>query len=350
MVYSLYFLFIILGGFLFNKKFSNIYIIIVLLVLWLIMGLRTIDVGADTQGYVTDFKFIGTKSYEDAIKFAFDSSEPLYWIISWLCTLFSHNYTVYLLVWSFFPIYSLYSTFKNELDEPTEFLSSIIVFFVLGLFAFYVAGIRQTAALSIILFSYKYIRDKRIIKFLLCIGVAFLFHNSSLIFLIALPLALIKFHWWYFLFIIAFFFLKSFISLDYITQIAFMFFDERFQTYGTVYESSQNTSALIMQILLLAICFPNYRRLIKKDASNAFLFYMSFIGLAFQSFSGLIAEFARVSFYFCMFDLILVPRSLAVYSDRFHNKIVYLLFVLPCVIYLFFLSSSNLPLYKSVLF
>lgn len=328
--------------------------------LWAIIGLRDITVGADTLGYTEDFMRFSHMTFSEIWKFAFATKEPLYVIVSWIPSVFTTDYTAFLLVWALFPVCSLYKVFKAELQDSKDFLIGILIFFMLGLFAFYVAGIRQTAALSLLFFAAtKYLKDfmkdiKSFIKhkefyyFIFFIGTAYLIHNSSILFLLAIPLFFLKVRWWYLLFVFGLFFIGKYVQVDSIVWLSKLFFEDRFATYGTVYESSQNISAFIMQIILFLICFSVKDRLVKRDTQNNFFFNMLLLGLVFQSLSEMMAEMARVSFYFSMFAMVLVPRAFREYPTSYH-KLIYFGFTVVCLYYLFFLTGSNLPEYHSSL-
>lgn len=333
----------------------------IMFLLLAIIGLRDVSVGADTLSYTEDFIRFSYMSFSEMWNLAFTTKEPLYVIISWMPSLLSTHYTCFLLVWALFPVCSLYKVFKAELHDSKDFFIAILIFFLLGLFAFYVAGIRQTAALSLVFFAgAKYLKEynmkditsviksKTIYCFVIFIGLSYLIHNSSILFLLAIPLVFFKIRWWYLLLVFVLLFIGKYVQIDQIVLLSKLFFEDRFATYGTVYESSQNISALMMQIILFLICFIVKDKLIKRDIRNNFFFNLLFVGLVFQSFSGMIAEMARISFYFSMFAMILVPRAFKEYSISY-RKLIYFVFSVVCLYYLFFLTGSNLPEYHSVL-
>lgn len=361
MVYTLFFVYLVFCALLSIKTRANHFFLFTIMVfLFAIIGLRNTTVGTDTLGYTQDFSEFSQLQFAQMWRIALESKEPLYVIISWLTSLFSENYTAYLLVWALFPVISLYKVFKTELSNGMDYMIAILVFFMLGLFAFFVAGIRQTAALSLTFagamylaridtLSLKYfIKDKNLYIFLLHIVIAYLIHNSALMFLLAIPCLFIKVRWWFLLLVGGLLFLGKHIHIDQIVGISTMLFNDRFSSYGTTYESTQSTSAFIMQFLLFIICFTRINRLEAQDKRNDFLLVLLFVGLIFQSLSGLLAEMSRVSFYFCMFSMILVPRAIRMYKPSL-RAVVYLVFTIAAIVYLFFLSSSNLPEYQCVL-
>ncbi|MDD3416042.1 MAG: EpsG family protein [Lachnospiraceae bacterium] len=328
--------------------------------LWLIIGLRDLSVGVDTLGYIESFATIAEKSFSQIINDLKLSHEKLFLAISWLLSQISNTSLFFNMFWAAVPAISIYISLRDELDNTGGYLLSLLCLFALGLLAFFMAGIRQTAAISVILLSYKYLKniniaysfkllkDANLIKFLLCLLLAYNLHNSSILFVLILPLLKIKVRWWYLMAVIALFFVENYIDISILVRISEFFFNDRFANYGTVYESSQSINAYVMQFLLFIICFFKRDKLIAKDDRNRILLNIAILGLIFQSFSGMIYEMARVSFYFSIFYIILVPKAINEYSTS-TRKTISNAFCILLLYYLFFLSSANLPEYKSVL-
>ena len=294
MVYAFYFAFLIFGALIIRgRTYSKLYLLVVLAFLFAIIGLRDTTVGADTLGYTKDFSRFAQMSFFQMCSYAFTTKEPLYVFISWLPSLFSTNYTAFLLTWALFPIVSLYKVFKTELESSEDIMIAIIVFFLLGLYAFYIAGIRQTAALSIVFVGAKYLKqcswnglrtlvhDKNIYFFLLSIVIAYMIHNTAILFILAIPGLFFRIRWWYLILLIGVFFIGRYVKVDQIVLLSNFLFEDRFASYGTTYESSQNNSAFIMQVVLFLICFSVKGRLRHRNSSNNFLFNMLFFFFLF---------------------------------------------------------------------
>lgn len=88
------------------------------------------------------------------------------------------------------------------------------------------------------------------------------------------------------------------IKIGFLVEMSALFFDDRFASYGTVYESSQSINAFLMQFIMFTICYFKRKELISKDRRNGYLFNIMVVGLIFQSMSGMIYEMARMAFYF----------------------------------------------------
>ena len=361
MIYVIYFVFLIAGALISKKSHSGkAYLFVIMAFLFAIIGLRDTTVGPDTLGYTHDFYRLTQLQFSQMCKVALESTEPLYVIISWLPSVFTDNYSAYLLAWALFPVISLYKVFKAELRDGVDYMIAILVFFMLGLFAFFVAGIRQTAALSLTFLGAGYltkintqsfrtfIKDKNFYIFLLYVAIAYLIHNSAVMFLLAIPCLFFKVRWWYLFLVIGMFGLGNYVQVDQIVSVSRYLFNDRFAAYGTSYKSSQSLSAFLMQFILFLICYLQIQKLKTRTYSNNFLFILMFVGLIFQSLSGLMAEMARMSFYFCMFSMLLVPRAFKEYRPKI-RPLLYIGFTMLSLYYLFFLANSNLPEYHSVL-
>lgn len=352
------FLFIILIIGLFPKPLgkSNAYVLIAGVLLFVIIGLRGVSVGIDTLSYVDDFRYYFNKSWAQIYEDAFTHKEPLFYLTVGLITRITHWYPAYLMFWALFPTVALYSVFKDELKKcKIDILLAIIVLFNLGIIAFFQAGIRQTAAMSIILLAsrnlvkidnthfYSFVRDKHFYYFLLGLFIAFCFHKSAFIFILALFIKDIKVRWWYVFIPVGTFFLSSYIQLDFITQAALLVFqNEQYGQYGTSYQSELSLSLFIMQAIIFIVCYFPRNNVIKQDPHMQAYYNFSVLGLAFASLTGLIAEMYRLSFYWSMFYIILLPRSIKAYNNKFVRDIGYAGLIIGSMIYLFFLSAANL--------
>lgn len=357
MVYIILFSTLIIGVITYTKNKPTGFLFFVITILWLIIGMRDISVGPDTESYVSDFNGLSRWYLNDLSLQLPGAKEPLYLLVTWFCSCFSSSYTFFLLIWALFPAVSLFIVFKQYLNTTKDYMVAVLAFFLLGLFAFYVAGIRQTAALSLILIGFKYFMaidykktfrlhpDKNVFAFALIMILAYMVHNSSILFLVAFFVRDIKVRWWYIIIAISLFFIGQYVQIDDIVLLSRIFFEDRFATYGSVYESSQNDSAFIMQIILFILCFALKNKMTEDEKTNNALFNFVMLGVVFQSLSGALAEMARVSFYFSMFYMLLVPRAFQALPSKFRN-LCYFGFITVALIYLYFLSSTNLPIYK----
>ena len=151
------FFLLLLIGYLSKKNSNNTILKLLCFCIWLIIGLRNFDCFPDTMGYVSDFDYFKKMSLDKIWDFSKTKTEPLYVILSWLPSIISDNYQVFLLFWSLFPSIGLYFFCKQNLETPKDYAVAFLIVFVLGYFAFVASGIRQAAALSLVMISYRYL-------------------------------------------------------------------------------------------------------------------------------------------------------------------------------------------------
>ncbi len=361
-MYAAFFTFLIFGGLFAPKSLGKIYLFWVMLLLLLIMGFRSELVGSDTLSYLAYFESmsnISLQGVEDT--FAKALREPLYYFTTWGLRQITSSTILYLFFWALFPCVSVYCILRDELTTPKDYMVAILCLFSLGFFAFFVAGIRQTAAIALVFLSYRYLQDIDIslnpfsyfkgksLKFALCLLLAFWCHNSAILILGALPFLKVKVRWWYLPIVVMLFFVGQFFSIGFIAQVAAYVFGDTYSAYGTEYESSQSINGFIMQFILFLMCFLRYPQLRDRDRTNITLFNLVLVGMVLQSFSGMLAEMWRAAFYFSIFFLILVPRAIREYPQPLRS-LIYPSFACLLIIYLFFLASAQLPPYTSSIF
>ena len=149
--------------------------------LFLISSLRHYTVGIDIERYISNFYFISnTQLWSDVIE---QAKDPGYSYFVKLISYITNDHQVYLaIIGAIFAIPVSIFIYKYS-DEPSFSFFALLPF---SLFYFSMTGLRQTIAISILLFAYKYIKEKKLINFLAIVGIASLFHISALVFIFKL--------------------------------------------------------------------------------------------------------------------------------------------------------------------
>ena len=311
-IYIAYLVFIIIAAIIYNnlnvnKRMAPSYIILCIAVLTLIAGLRNITVGIDTKSYVYYFEHYGKMNWQKLFRNISGDSEFNSWFILKIIYLLSGgNSTVLFIVVATIMSAALFFLIKNYSDDP---FISIIMFVSIGYFHFSMSGMRQTLALAIVIFSYKYVRDRKLLKFLLVLLIAYLFHNSAIIFLIAYPVARLRLGVKH-----IFIFVSSVAALSFASPFVqwFIFNFLRWERF-TLYESgraSLNLSGFFVHLVIFLFCLYYYNRIIKNDARDLSYFNIMFIGLIFLLMTPIMAEFFRIAYYFNIYGIILLTKAL----------------------------------------
>ena len=172
-----------------DEKSAKVYCGIIALQWILISGLRHISIGADTEAYswyFYDAKSISwkrafTRVFEYVFKGNGTIKDPGYIIFEKIGLLVSDNYQVFLLLIALiFTAFMAIWIYRNSSMPMVSYILYSTLFY-----SFYaVTGHRQTIATALIVFwGYKYVKERKLIKFALLAFIAFLIHKSSIVFI-----------------------------------------------------------------------------------------------------------------------------------------------------------------------
>ncbi len=193
-VYLINLLLILLFGYALTYKNSSenntkFYCGIVALQWILISGLRHVSVGADTKAYAWFFEDAKTISWKKAFTGVFDyvfrgdnsEKDPGYTVFQKICQIFTNDYQIFLLIIALlFTGFMAVWIYRNS-SMP---MVSYIIYSTLFYSFFALTGHRQTIATALIVFwGYKYIKERKLIKFLILAFIAFVIHKSSVVFI-----------------------------------------------------------------------------------------------------------------------------------------------------------------------
>ena len=321
------------------KKTNKVtYLYLVMIALWILIGMRDILYGRDTLGYVMDFK--GANGFDFA-----GSTEPGYMLFIYIFHAITDNYHIFLMAASLSTIVAMYKIMKQYFSDSYEIIAAICIYTLLGILAFNMAALRQTIAVSCGIIAFMYATKGKLKHFLLCVAIAYTFHNSAFILLLLYPLQYINTKR-FGLIGVAVLFTIGVVAPGTVVPFlqTYLPMEDRFSQYGTSYESSQNYTGFLLQLILVLVAY--FRRdYIQLDSKTKNLFFnCAYIGLGVQSLTGSLAELYRVSFYFCIFDIILIPLALMTFKGA-NAKYIRLCFILGALFYIFILSGGGvLPL------
>lgn len=291
---------------------------------WIILsGLRHLSVGADTYAYkINHFdKIINTpwstlwNNLWNTYFGNLDMKDPGYALVQKIFQIFSTNYQLFLIfITLIFTIPLGIFIYKNSKEPCMSFLIYSCLFYSF----FAITGHRQTIATALVmLIGYKFIKERKLLPFIILSIVAFTIHKSSICFL-------------------PFYFLaKKKITIKYniviiISFVAMVIYRHQALTIlntltGYEYEEFSSSGAWnfsLVYIVILIFIILRYKELIKnEDISiwyNAVCFAALFIPLVFVN-----PSIMRVVQYFSMFIMLMVPEIINQFIAR-DRKIVYM--------------------------
>lgn len=160
-----------------NKSFYARVFSLFILAFLLLGGLRW-DTGTDWDQYLN--AFYGTKTLYDIFEIHNFEFETGFLLLNWFSHLIADNYTACLMVQAII----IFILLKYALEQQSIYpILSLLIYYSMSLAGIFF--VRQTIAMTMLLFATKYIfeRDKK--KFIIWVLIAMMFHRTSVFYLIA---------------------------------------------------------------------------------------------------------------------------------------------------------------------
>ena len=286
-----------------GKNRHNVYFYFLLLCFVTICALRHVSVGTDTPMYIETITSIvhNNKIYLDDLEYYGQGRDPIFWYVYG---------TVYLLSGSILGVFLFHgivhwTLIGIALKKNTSFVFLALAVMIAFRFSdFYLNAMRQGISMSLILFSYLYIKNRKLIYYLCVLSIAVLFHGSSLLFL---PM--------YWVYNFSFENLsKKKIALFLSLAIAFSsmiykyFLIYLFQDSYSIYLNAQESHGVLYFALYLVsfvLCALNSDL---KDKETKFLLIVCLIAVILQSATFSNPIFNRISAVYSIYFALLVPR------------------------------------------
>lgn len=291
-----------------NIKVRNI-IIIGFAAIYIIMmqGLRHQSIGTDVHGYINGYNLSANINVFEGEKLF--NYEPGYILINHILNKLGISEQLFLTIISLIIIAPISTIMIKKSKMPAL---SILLYMAFGFLTMTFSGLRQSIAMGILFFSYLYIQDKKVIKFLMCILVACTFHKSAIGFIVAYPIYNLNIKVKDYIFIIPIFLIAFVFRQQIFGYIAFLF---RGESVGLQATGAYGLFLFMISTLILSYLFY------KKDNKdvNAYRNYIlvSIFIQMLASYSNLVG---RMGYYYWIFVTLLVPEILKnqkVGLDRF---------------------------------
>ena len=291
--------------------------------LWfLLLGLRHPTMGVDLidstyangsphPGYLTCFTIHINSPWQEVLtgKFfshgVFISYEIGFRIFCKLLGYISTNPQILLLACSFVVFAAASLLFYQNSKAP---LLSFIIFLGLPFFTFCFSGLRQAVAVSITLFSFPFIRDKKPLPFVLVVLLAAAFHKSALFFLPAYPCFWIRTEK-------PFFMAASLILLVLVFLLCkplYSIVQRLFPAYPITYTGAYNFFFLLTAIYLASLVFQDKNNIVEIGYRNLF-----YIACLIQIAATISTGAMRMGYYYVGFASLLLPEIIC--GNRFQQ-------------------------------
>lgn len=307
-----------------------------------IFTFESIYSNSDMQGYrdaYLSFQYLN-KSFTSII----GNKDPFYYILNYFFYKLGFGFYWWHALIGIFYSFALYNLIKHY---SSNVYISFIVSISLGSFGFMLSALRQILAISVIMFAFKYLEEKRVFKFIVLTLFASLFHSTAIVFLLAYPLYRIKLKVKTLIVMVI-----GMVVMIPLARPAIVFLLPRIGAHEMYYEYLTSDTTLSISgtiisasILLFCVIFLLQN---KKASKYQGLCNFAVVSLFFRLLSNVFfAEMFRLSLYFSIFDIIMITEACSCgdKKDKTLIKIKTLVATSALVVYYIMSPHSNITSY-----
>lgn len=153
--------------------------------LGLILILQSADSNGDLTRYNTSYDKMALREFSYFQNNWNRMKDPVYYFCAFIFSQLGFSFFAWKALISVVFIIAVY---KLILGYSANVSISYIALITLGLFGFSLSGLRQLIAFSVILFAYPYLREHKLIKFMLMVLIAGAFHSTAWICIFMYPI------------------------------------------------------------------------------------------------------------------------------------------------------------------
>lgn len=292
------------------------------------------NIGYDYGSYIWAYNNAFDMTYESIVT-GYEIGDPIgYYLVTKVATVFNSE-RAYLMILACLSLLPGASYILREWDNM-DTQPMILFMYLFSPFILSLSACKQGIALNILIFSLKYVYDRKPIKFALCVVAAFLFHATAIAFLLV------------------YFFLNSAGDLSGVKKaliiVGCLFvimnlhwvlgnvMGGRYENYAIDSVAGKNrTFWLYTFIALVFLIFR--RRLVAIDKRNELLIMMMVVGAICQylGFSNAFAK--RIGEYFIMAQVFLIPQCIYLFTEN--SKKLAKLLIAAYVVAIFLIANPT---------
>lgn len=276
--------------------------------LFLILALQDVHANADLMSYYTRYQSLQNTSVGYFLDHFWDLKDPIYYFAGLLFSKLGFSFFVWKAFISFIFVLGVY---KLILYYSANIGISFLVLISLGLYGFVFSGLRQTMAFGILLFTYPYLKNKKLFRFILLVIVAAMFHSTALIFLATYPIYRLKLRVRNVLLLAV----VGFVVLLNANTLASLYLqltgtDEIYADYLEKSGALSAAGIIISGCIWLFCTVFLYRK--NADKHDGHLCNLALLALFGRILSAVwFAEFFRVAMYFSIFEFLMIADACA---------------------------------------
>ena len=329
----------------YNKKLESIVLGVLILYLIIIAGIR-FKIGVDYKTYLDMFRGIYNFRDYDYLEFGFR------YIIAFFKQL-GLPPQFFFALFAFLTLYPL----KKILEESSHFpIFSLFIYLCIFYTAYVFNVMRQGIAMTIFLFSFKYILNNEIKMVILLTLVAISFHFSGIIIFFSYLITRLRINFSQkdILLILISFTIFSFFSSYFIKLFLFILppiVSNKILSFANRFEGSVTIIGLAQRLLIIAPLLYHYKKLINVDNDFKKIFFVYVFGyILYCTFSFQELFITRINMFFRILEIILIPYLFRINLKINEKKLIYVLFVIwGFMVYVSVFNKSDYFPYRSIL-
>ena len=306
-----------------------------------LVALRHESVGNDTKNYIHYFERFSQLSWGQCGKATMEWGFVCY---NKMISLFTQDPQVFLAVTVVVTMSMIYPTYRRLCKDSSL---TLVLYVTMSTFVMAFSGIRQMLAIGIGFLAYECVRNKKIIPFILLMGLAMTFHDSAFMLVFMYPLYHAKITKKWLLVVVP------------VLAVVFTFNQKIFFVLGLVlarftkYDASiEQTGAFTMLILFIifavfAFLIPDENML---DAETIGLRNFLLFSIVLQMFAPLHAVAMRMNYYYMIFIPVMLPKIIEARSAQWEQiarvgRHIMVIFFLVYFFYSAYTGSDNLNVF-----
>ena len=304
-----------------------------------LLALRDESIGCDLVVYHEHFDEYAAKEFSEVF---FKEKDPLYWLLNWCIGQITSDFRWFIIIVALLILFPIAKAYCN--DREHGFLK-VLLFVNLPTFVMMFSGLRQSLAMAFGLLAYEYVRQKKLIRFLIVALIAFGFHHTGFIIFLFYPMYHLPIKTKHLMFVA-----PGMVLTFLFNKPIFTFATDLFnRIFGEDYDATiTSTGAYTMLILFVMLAVFAYVIPDEKTMDRDTLGLRNFllVSVLLQCFAPLHPLAMRMNYYFILFIPMVIPKVLKYAKPRWAaiavvGKTVMVLFFLAY--YLFNTYVSCMP-------
>ncbi len=297
-----------------NEKYKKLYLAILWAALVFITAYRTLSFYTDTKGYYRFYRMNAEKPlfqmFENVL--TWEGKDPIYHFCAALVANFGIVFRGWLLIVSLVYYTGFIMVVKRFSNIP---FISVLALTSLSYVFFTMTGIRQTLAMGITFFAFLKAYDKKLFPFILLTLLAFCFHSSALIFLLAYPCMHRKIGALQIVILVMAMLLALLFPGAINTIVRELAWNENLEEYANT-TTGLSLYGYVIQFVIAIGCIFIAQKYCFEEKEGIALLNMLVLGLVFQSFVIRIDNIFRLSMYFSVYGTILLSNAIQKQKEK----------------------------------